>query len=507
MGVYIIHRYKDRLQPEHKMSNIFFMKFGFLFQGYDLTRNTRYWEIMVVLRKMLVLFVIVFFPSSPFVQGLLAQLVLVVALLLHVKYNPFDHPWLNLAEFISLLSSFSIFFLGELSLFGDGTESIVSPAVIYALSVMAFIICVGFLGGMTFVIVFNGFYEMQLRKELEKQLELLAKSDDSGVVFAPKHVLSYLKRDESSQAFKEGGEMEMTNLRKRKSAILGNFRRRNLEVLSEAWMHGNESKAHPTGYMEDFSTRPKGLSSVPEVQSTDAEVCQELADTLTNVAHGKPGNGPPPVANAPPPVANAPPPVANAPPPVAKAPRPSGLKFGSASLMTNRFPRSANPPPVTAAPPVSFAPPQSLVAQDSAAPPPDVPPPESDSSDDDDMVVELTNTGNGIHNSSSSSTIPAVMLNDLMIEETLPDAPPLPPTLPVEPPTVADSPPAPVIPSVVDAKEQDLLPVVDDTTAKKKKKKKKKKKLPANWKKAKSGDGKIYFFNTVTEETTWTRPE
>jgi len=86
-------------------------KFGFLYNGYKIA--FWYWEFIVVLRKMALVSVSVYFSESQNIQALMAVLLCTIALTVHSAGRPFVHTTLNVMEFLSLVSSFCTFFWGQ----------------------------------------------------------------------------------------------------------------------------------------------------------------------------------------------------------------------------------------------------------------------------------------------------------------------------------------------------------------------------------------------------------
>ena len=72
------------------------LRFGFLFNGYKTSKF--YWEFVVVLRKILVICLAVFFTASVPIQGLLCFSVLLISLFAQYKLKPFTSEHLNFVE-------------------------------------------------------------------------------------------------------------------------------------------------------------------------------------------------------------------------------------------------------------------------------------------------------------------------------------------------------------------------------------------------------------------------
>ena len=80
-------------------------KYGFLYRGYE--EDYCYWEIIVTARKVLIVFITVFFRSyGAIVQGIAGLVVIQIALLLNIVYGPYDYGVQDRIETLSLTTSF-----------------------------------------------------------------------------------------------------------------------------------------------------------------------------------------------------------------------------------------------------------------------------------------------------------------------------------------------------------------------------------------------------------------
>ena len=99
--------------PTHfvNMQDRFGLRFGFLTSGY---RNEYYyWEVLLILRKTVVVFLITFFaPISKGVQSLGTIIVLGTYLLIHLKTSPFYDKKLNDMETYSLMALIVTIYFG-----------------------------------------------------------------------------------------------------------------------------------------------------------------------------------------------------------------------------------------------------------------------------------------------------------------------------------------------------------------------------------------------------------
>lgn len=98
-------------KPFHEMSKDVILKFHFLFKGYE--AEWFYWEIMVTLRKIAIVFIAVYFGYDFRIQSLLAILLCVVCVTGHAFACPFQDQSLDRLEATSLGGSFMTYFLGQ----------------------------------------------------------------------------------------------------------------------------------------------------------------------------------------------------------------------------------------------------------------------------------------------------------------------------------------------------------------------------------------------------------
>ena len=84
--------------------------YAFLFLGYK--PELYLWEIAVLARKGSLSLIGVAFSTDPRTQVMLGMLVIFVSAVAHAQFMPFDHPLMNMYEFISLSASAATFFIG-----------------------------------------------------------------------------------------------------------------------------------------------------------------------------------------------------------------------------------------------------------------------------------------------------------------------------------------------------------------------------------------------------------
>lgn len=114
--------------------------YGFIFQNYE--ERFVYWEVVIMIRKALIGAIIVYaYPLGPNLQGVLAQGVLVVALVVHLVAEPYKYRSLNILESASLLISITVYYAGIM--YNDGKTS---PQVQVLLTVIIILLNIGLAG-------------------------------------------------------------------------------------------------------------------------------------------------------------------------------------------------------------------------------------------------------------------------------------------------------------------------------------------------------------------------
>eukprot|EP00003_Mantamonas_plastica_P000503 TRINITY_DN1040_c1_g1_i8.p1 TRINITY_DN1040_c1_g1~~TRINITY_DN1040_c1_g1_i8.p1 ORF type:complete len:1696 (+),score=495.31 TRINITY_DN1040_c1_g1_i8:38-5125(+) len=123
-------------------------KFGFLYNGFERESIKFYWEVApLMIRKVVVLMIVVFLQTfGTLVQALAGVFVIFFALLLHIRYQPYESDILDNLESMSLVTSFTtlyfglFFFVSDISVDWQGVLSF----VIMATNIVTFIAIVLF---------------------------------------------------------------------------------------------------------------------------------------------------------------------------------------------------------------------------------------------------------------------------------------------------------------------------------------------------------------------------
>eukprot|EP00210_Caulerpa_lentillifera_P006633 g6336.t1 len=119
-----------------------FETMGFLYRAFK--ENLMFWESIVMLRKACLSVIVVFaYPLEGHLQGLLAEIVLILSICAHLKCSPYRGEFhrLNLYEFCSLLVSCFTFLLGQFlndENSGDFTRGFVSILIVGMNSIFSF---------------------------------------------------------------------------------------------------------------------------------------------------------------------------------------------------------------------------------------------------------------------------------------------------------------------------------------------------------------------------------
>ena len=127
-GVYLIYLYRNSFDTRRVQA-----AFGFLFEGYR--ARMYFWEFVVLLRKVAILAVALFWEDA-FLQSLVGLFVLLVSIILHMACWPYEALFLNVAELCSLLCLFTLVALALL-LWYVQVPGRTQYVVLYELSVTA----------------------------------------------------------------------------------------------------------------------------------------------------------------------------------------------------------------------------------------------------------------------------------------------------------------------------------------------------------------------------------
>ena len=122
---YLLHRNRNTLDQANTKN-----KYGFLYRGYS--KRFYYWQLIVIFRKVALVFSSVFFADSIQVQALMAIVLTTMALVSYVYASPMSFSSMDSFEIISLGTIWSIFFLAPF-LFADvsnGSKQFVSILIV-----------------------------------------------------------------------------------------------------------------------------------------------------------------------------------------------------------------------------------------------------------------------------------------------------------------------------------------------------------------------------------------
>ena len=169
--------------------------YGFLYNGYRF--STYYWEIIILYRKCLIVFILVFLGLvSIQVQALVALLIMMVSLGFHMKRLPFDKPNLNMLESQSIIAASITIYCGLYYLSGSLNEAL-------KITFFAIIILVNIFFFVTWLAVFINEFTRNIRGKHEELFEKLF-----GRCIREKRLLKY-KPENNVPARKYTGEKIM----------------------------------------------------------------------------------------------------------------------------------------------------------------------------------------------------------------------------------------------------------------------------------------------------------
>jgi len=118
----------------------FFESYGFLYDGY----KDEYfaWEMLILLRKIAIVFVVVFFSYTPLIQSLMALAIATVSLIAQMTIKPYKDPTFNFLEAFSIFCSFTTFYMGHYFLITTDKESLsdekMGYGVVIAIVILAY---------------------------------------------------------------------------------------------------------------------------------------------------------------------------------------------------------------------------------------------------------------------------------------------------------------------------------------------------------------------------------
>jgi len=117
----------ELLKPFDQVNKSVVRKYHFLFKGYE--PQFYYWELIVLLRKLLMVLIAVFLQEDFQTQSLTATLLCVVMVVIHGVACPYMTDTMDSLELMSLFGSFCTYFLGQflfLETLATGWKSVVS---------------------------------------------------------------------------------------------------------------------------------------------------------------------------------------------------------------------------------------------------------------------------------------------------------------------------------------------------------------------------------------------
>eukprot|EP00753_Platysulcus_tardus_P017046 PLAT6226.1.p1 GENE.PLAT6226.1~~PLAT6226.1.p1 ORF type:complete len:931 (-),score=483.24 PLAT6226.1:141-2882(-) len=139
-GLFVLYRFRAQLRDDSVVK-----RFGFMYGGYVLSDWRRYWEAIVMLRKVAIVAIAVFIPT-PFLQLFAATVVMMLSLLLHTLVHPYEEELLNKLDTLSIMTTLLTQMVSLLywRLQEDAASAL--TVVLLVLNLVVLFIFVGFLG-------------------------------------------------------------------------------------------------------------------------------------------------------------------------------------------------------------------------------------------------------------------------------------------------------------------------------------------------------------------------
>ena len=154
LGYFMLKRFLKQIKDSeyhsdpriiNKLRERFKMRLGFLTQGY--TEEFYYWEIVLLLRKTILVLLMTFLaPISSGVQSLTAIIILIFCLILQIKKSPFYDERLNTLEQTSLYVQITIIYFGLYYQAGKKDPFVLSKGTMYCILLMIIIASINFVG-------------------------------------------------------------------------------------------------------------------------------------------------------------------------------------------------------------------------------------------------------------------------------------------------------------------------------------------------------------------------
>eukprot|EP00951_Prasinocladus_malaysianus_P004998 scaffold35523_cov40-Prasinocladus_malaysianus.AAC.1 len=147
-------------------------RFGFLFRRYDPARF--WWELVVMLKKLLITLVRHQLPSASIEQGAFAALIVISYGMSVYRFKPYDAPHLDSMDYVAEAMSMMLSILGLAFLSGHLPESEVQKIgiALMVLSILSIAILVGYIMADTFPRIRIAWTRFRLRRSHEKMMVL-----------------------------------------------------------------------------------------------------------------------------------------------------------------------------------------------------------------------------------------------------------------------------------------------------------------------------------------------
>jgi hypothetical protein len=125
----VIYARKDHLEDLHTQK-----AYGFLLKGYR--KEMFFWEIIIMYRKIALVFFISLFSDNPLFQIMVFMCIIMISIVLQVRYKPYMNYYLNRVEFIVLTATLGLVYSG-LYLISQERMNTTTEAIIWMVTVVS----------------------------------------------------------------------------------------------------------------------------------------------------------------------------------------------------------------------------------------------------------------------------------------------------------------------------------------------------------------------------------
>jgi len=206
---YVLHKHKDDLKNKHTR-----LKYGFLYDGYE--QPYYFWELWVMMRKILVIAVTVFVAGFGATTEALGGLIIAnFALIAHLRCQPYEDDSLDQLESYSLYTTV-ITLIGGLFFYSGEVDTV--SGVVFLITVVLLVNC-------AFILIFATLAYMEYRK---KVLAVTTKTHEK---------IMTMRKDMKENKLKTHSQIEMTQRKRKKVEKLEQMYESRMELQHEQMMN------------------------------------------------------------------------------------------------------------------------------------------------------------------------------------------------------------------------------------------------------------------------------